>query len=398
MKLTKLIRLQSLSVPDRVHAILRRSERTSVLRRDPSQARKRKRGVRTARRTVLWAGFVLLVLHAVLLTIGLRNPSLRDPVFDGRHRALRARIHSEKDAHAKLVLIFGTSRAGNAFDACGLEAILREETGEPIVAFNFAVPGEGPITQHIFLRRLLKKGIRPDFLVIEVLHAQYFDFGMPQESGTMIASRFLPSEGDCVAGYGVPTEAYRKSARELWANPWGELRYPILLHANDKLVSRDACVVWNQTSDAWGWHPIVENQPGLSDPAECLEMMRASYGPVVRAFKPNEAAVRALRDTLELCRKERIEVMLVQLPESSAFRSWYTAESKHALVDLFGRIAKDHECNWLDAQTWVPDGNFLDGHHLLRNGAMIFTHRFGRDAAAPWLQSVLTARASGRIR
>ena len=37
---------------------------------------------------------------------------------------------------------------------------------------------------------------------------------------------------------------------------------------------------------------------------------------------------------------------------------------------------------WTDARTWVADEYFVDGHHLLADGAAAFSERFGRDVLA----------------
>lgn len=346
-----------------------------------------------ARHTVLWAVFTLVLLHGGLLTLALTSPTMRDPVYREREQMLLARLKTEQPSRSKLVLVMGTSRAGNAFDARSMEEILRIETGQPIVAFNFAVPGEGPITQQIYLRRLLQKGIRPDYLIVEVLHLQFYDFGCPQEGGTIIANRLMPSEPELVARYGVPIAACERSLRDLWLNPWGESRLSVLLRWNDKMVPHDDCIYWNRQSDAWGWRPFEDDSSNRADYARKLAANRKSYSHFVRDFQANTHAVNALKDLLDLCRQERIEVMLVQLPESSEFRSWYTPQSKRAIVDLFASIAEERKAEWVDAQTWVPDGNYLDGHHLLRGGAIHFTRRFSREAVVPWLKAEQTQGA-----
>lgn len=350
-------------------------------------ARKAKVSRHRARRSICWAAAIVVVFHFALVIAALRNPAVRDPIYGERERAVQSRLAADRIVNAKLMMIMGTSRAGNAFHAQRMEQMLREQTGEPIVVYNFALPGEGPITQQLYLRRLLEKGVRPDLLVIEVVHLQYHDFGQPAEGLTMISDCVLPGEVDLVKRYGVRLEGYRDSWLRLCLNPYFELRNTILSRFDDGLSSADVFARWNHDSDAWGWRPIVAQQSGWKDYEANLAVARKSFEYLVHNFKPHDGAVSALHDMLDLCEKNGIKVMLVQLPESSDFRSWYSPESKFTLATLFESIADDHQVKWLDAQIWVPDGQFADGHHLLSGGATVFSERFVQEAAKPWLMS-----------
>src|SRR5439155_24598779 len=48
---------------------------------------------------------------------------------------------------------------------------LRTPEGRPILPFNYSHTGAGPLLELVTVRRLLDAGIRPDWLVIEVMPA-----------------------------------------------------------------------------------------------------------------------------------------------------------------------------------------------------------------------------------
>ena len=46
----------------------------------------------------------------------------------------------------------------------------------------------------------------------------------------------------------------------------------------------------------------------------------------------------------------------------------------------FARLTAAHGASWIDATDWVSDDEcFLDGHHLLKNGAILFTERLTQE-------------------
>ena len=75
---------------------------------------------------------------------------------------------------------------------------------------------------------------------------------------------------------------------------------------------------------------------------------------------------RALRESLDLCRREKIECVLLVTPESSEFRSWYSSDGLAAFDRYCDGLRTDYGVQIIDARTWIPDEQFTDGHHPLR--------------------------------
>jgi hypothetical protein len=65
------------------------------------------------------------------------------------------------------------------------------------------------------------------------------------------------------------------------------------------------------------------------------------------------------------------------LPESSEFRSWYPPAAERAAREHLATLSRELGVPVIDARTWMDDGVFVDGFHLSRIGASLFTRKLG---------------------
>src|SRR5206468_2819432 len=98
-------------------------------------------------------------------------PALRDPMYFDKEARLRLRVaeHTIGASRPLTVAMFGSSRTLMALDGQLLEEELTARVEGPAVAFNFGIPAAGPITNALNIRRLLRRGPRPDLVLIEML-------------------------------------------------------------------------------------------------------------------------------------------------------------------------------------------------------------------------------------
>ncbi len=127
--------------------------------------------------------------------------------------------------------------------------------------------------------------------------------------------------------------------------------------------------------DDWGWSPMAPWPFPDSERAHRLEVARSGYAPGLSRFHLGKKPTQALHELLDLCRREHIPAALVVMPESSVFRSWYSAEANKAIHGLLDELSRTYGVAVIDAQRWLPDRDFEDGHHLLVHGASVFTSR-----------------------
>jgi hypothetical protein len=63
------------------------------------------------------------------------------------------------------------------------------------------------------------------------------------------------------------------------------------------------------------------------------------------------------------------------MPESSAFRSWYSEDARTAIHGLLDELRQTYSIPIINAECWLDDTDFEDGHHTLIHGADVFTYR-----------------------
>jgi hypothetical protein len=141
--------------------------------------------------------------------------------------------------------------------------------------------------------------------------------------------------------------------------------------------------------DGYGWQPfhrtVTPEQRAVWMAASCDQ-----YQAAMAAGHLADRPVQALNALLERCREEHIPVALVLMPETSAFRALYKPATTACINALLEDFRRRHI--WvIDARTWVPDDGFWDAHHLLPDGAALFTDRFGRDGLRPVVRELEAA-------
>src|SRR5207237_594435 len=98
----------------------------------------------------------------------------------------------------------------------------------PVEAFNFAHAGAGPVTNAVYLRRLLADGVQPDVVVIEVHPALLAAREQAPEASWFANIRLRPEELPLVRRLGVPADAPAAHGCRGWLLPCYEYRVPII--------------------------------------------------------------------------------------------------------------------------------------------------------------------------
>jgi hypothetical protein len=338
----------------------------------------------------LLAGFLAFVgLQAALsLSVDCWFPQLRDPLYTDKVGRLYARYRSDGPPdRVHTVIMLGSSRTGSGLHGRMLEERLAGRVPKSVVALNLGVPAAGPVTEYLYLRRLLDEGIRPDLVLIEVLPPLLSGGPCepPLEHHWLKAERLRPHEVAVVRHYGFPEAEVGPVRWTAGLVPAYGLRYAIMSRLAPSWVPPQYRLDWSRGSDPNGWCP-----PQLQDLTEeqrraGVARTRGEYAEVLRHFRLGGPACSALDDLLALCRREGLPAALVLMPETTHFRSWYPPEAKAQLEAHLARLSAAHGVAVIDAREWVEDRDFTDGHHLLPLGAALFTDRLGREALPPLL-------------
>ena len=139
---------------------------TSAAPRPRGEARRRflqKRG----RAALLWALAVFVGAQVGFhFLMEFHNPELRDPEYGVKLTRLRAL--QAANPGRPLLLVLGSSRVNMGLRPDCFPAAHSPHGDEPLV-YNLAINGAGPLSQLIYYHRLRADGIRPDWIVFEVL-------------------------------------------------------------------------------------------------------------------------------------------------------------------------------------------------------------------------------------
>jgi hypothetical protein len=99
----------------------------------------------------------------------------------------------------------------------------------------------------------------------------------------------------------------------------------------------------------------------------------------LQRFQLGQGPLHALRDLLDRCRRERLPVALVVMPETAEFRTLYPRHAQADIQQVLSDLRQDFGVEVVDASDWLADEDFDDGHHLLKSGATNFTSRLVKE-------------------
>jgi hypothetical protein len=333
-----------------------------------------RRAVRRGRCYLLWAlvGFAALQI-AFGVAIDWKLSAVRDATFVHKRWQLQARLSEHPGA--PLVLALGSSRTMMGVLASRLHL---SSAGKPAVVYNYSIPGSGPLTQLITLRRLVNDGVRPEAILIEVMPGQFNRvIGRPVDEKNLDGGRLR-------AGELVSAARLAKVPRILVAN-WLTARcLPCYWYASELGLNGAQRPEWRRPlgaepplTDGFGW------QAGLWRVTPEQRKLRTDFavGQYVDVYTKDEVAaepVRELRMMLELCREKGILVHLVVPPESSQFRALYSQAFVADFEAVLSDICREYALSLTNAQDWLADERFYDGLHELPEGAAEYTRRLER--------------------
>jgi len=327
-------------------------------------------------RAAVWLGLLAFVSGTVLLNILLDTTRVRylDPEF-GWH-ARHTQWRTSREPERELGIVLGTSRAHVGFnpDELGLDG-----PDLPLVA-NFAQTASVPVYSLLNLRRLLDLGIRPAFVLFEIMPLALANDGAAED--LVPPHRMGYRDSIALRDYGESPTAWLHTR----VAPWSSYRINILAHQFPDLLADGWNPSWYWTRpSAAGWMPI--NPEGITPErrAQYTAIAQTSYADSFRDFRIAPRMDKANRELLSLCRDRGIPCHGFRMPESPRFRSWYAPSANAALAAYLAELRRDFDFECFDCAAWSDEIDFLDGHHLLVPGAAKFSKRFGSACLKPWL-------------
>ncbi len=332
----------------------------------------RTRGL-SSRGAVLW-----YLLGAVVFQIGVgvaverAKTAVRDPEF--AQSAARLAARRAEAPTRPLMLVLGSSRTSMGFDP----GLVARADGEALV-YNMSSLGAGPVLEQVELRRLLDDGVRPDFVVIEVVPM------------CLASNKVVPIEDTALDPSRLSWKELRRSAQYY--------RYPIHAYAQWLKTRGLVCVSLNSKR---GVHdvlridtPLFEKpespdvaglgfSPNITPPLEeriaGIQVGVERYGPRLAVSRLAEGPARAVRDLIGVCRSEHIPYAVLLMPECSKLRELHPPAFRADVEQYLAQLQAEDPFELIDARTWVADDGFWDVHHLHVEGARAFSERFAAEA------------------
>lgn len=341
---------------------------------------------RRGRRILVWsvAAFAAVQL-ALTLTLEWCRPHRNDPEYEIRAALLAIAQHAEPDR--PLLLVVGSSRFVTAFRPECM-APLRTAAGEEPLVFNFSHLGAGPFVNLIEIQRLLAQGVRPRWLVMEILPA-YLTFDGNTPATGITATRDL--------GH-LHRYRHRLNAGKLYGR-W--LLARLLPCCKNRAALCHLLGPWLLPEPPPFCHELggyceedEDAEPDLALAETRITDIRDRYSDILRNFCIDPDADAALREAIVAAQQAGAQVVLMMNPESSEFRSWYAADAETRLDDYCCELSATYGVAVVDARDWLPDREFMDGHHLIGAAAKRYTAQLAERV----LQPLVEGRLHGVIR
>lgn len=335
---------------------------------------KRRSRADQARATLVWSMLCLAVVHCILSAlVGWGPPEFHDPLYGEKLDQLRKRMAMAPDS--RLILVLGSSRALTGLNARLLEQRLAELQRCPAVVYNFAVPGGGPVTELLLLRRLLDAGVRPDALFLEMSPTFFAEPAVPENLKWLESHGIGLGERRWLAAYGPLAEPRSVTTTSGALLPWYRHRFALV-----RTVARGfmPTIPWGVLSpwfDDAGWEPIAAERRDDTMYGQFVAGERDALAPYFQQESLAPPSCRIIDDLVTLLKKQRIHTVLTVFPEASDLRGWCPDGFRRQAMATLQATAQTHSCIVVDGHDWLADSDFFDPIHVISPGASRFTER-----------------------
>ncbi len=320
------------------------------------------------RRAMAVVGWGLALFAAAQLGLNLLTeywqPGLRDREYGVKLALLRQRL-AERPGRP-LVLVLGSSRV-----AVGLRPDAAGADRDGPVVFNFGILGGGPMTERIVLERLLRHGVRPDRVLLEVWPPNMHVVVGATEEVRFGVNRAGLGDACLLSRYASDPADFALRWAQDWLLPWYSNRELLLGRLAGEADN------WSEV-EGDGWRGQYWRCPAAGVRSFSARARR-KYRAMLPKLTMDPNADRALRDAIARCRGEGVPVALVFMPESREFQSFYPAPVRAAVDEYLRALGREFGVAVLDCRDLGPDDGFPDGFHLSPQGADAFSARFARE-------------------
>lgn len=347
-----------------------------------------------ARSALIWTlAFVALAQLVIGLLIDYRGLAIRFPLAAAILNTLTPGGPSPD------IICVGSSRFGCGIVPEQISRILARQVPQakrPLV-LNASTPGGDLITADYVLRLLFQGGARPALVVIEVspetlnhynewfwIHVRrqlnwtdipfnLVDICRAGQIVRLVGARFIPLH--------VHRQEIRKAVQRTcasWLARLVETHSPAQAAASQPPADAnpDAGINWDAVLGRSRENPSGPQQERTT--AGLIQPLRWT-----KHYHIGGASAAALESLLDNCRERKVLVILVGVPVTGPHRAFYTAAIESEYQQHMDRIVATYGCRYVDWRDHVPDALFLDNHHLLPEGGIVFSRDLAAEILTP---------------
>ncbi len=297
------------------------------------------------------------------------------------------------------VMMVGSSRTQFGFSGQTVEETMRESVDLPVTAVGFGCAGSGPLYQLVLAHRMMELGSPPDLVALEIHPALLMNIkGRPMELNWLNCNRLHPLERDLLLDVGVELPGDLPDEREQasWAK-WFHMRQSVFLPLREAFLTFENGGPNELLKyDQWG-APLFKKAKGPVQNGTRIAQARAEYFEALQNHRPGESTLACLAKTIELFAAKGIPLVMVRYPEGPAFRSWYEPGLNEEIVANLNRLAETNQVTLIDAWSWLKEEDFVDSHHMTREGARLFSDKLSRELSKKVAKLTKSVKANGRL-
>jgi hypothetical protein len=307
---------------------------------------------------------------------------LRDPIFEMRFQRFERLLAAQPQA-SRTVVFFGSSITESGVKADVVDRMAMEDLRESVVGYNIGIPSSGPLAQQLYLSRMLRRGVRPSLIVLELTPLK-FEKGVQRDIDRTPAHILERDDFDLVASHHKDVDSLRREWWESQLTPAYGHRLMILNRSMQFVLPYSDRVDLGPDSDAHGWRAVPA--PAPDDHRSFVAHAKQMFLPRMGRFTQDEEAVAALEELTSLVAREKIPCVFFIAPAGPTFRACFDRDRLARMIDVFQAQANKYGFPIVNAMDWCDEDSFYDSYHLNQNGASAFTERLVREAIVPALR------------